>query len=422
MELNTFISRLFSAAEAAGIAPAEAACSQSDSFRVRVRRGELEDYQVSENAGLTLRGRVNGRIGTASTQALTEESIPLLIQGVLESAALIETDEQDDILPPDDSYASVCNDSEAVTALTAEQKIALAREIDEKLRSDDPRLTPDTCAVATGEETFTLKNTLGLDLSHHSNMISAMANVVARDGEHAATDYETRWGYGLDAIDAETLAESCKRESLMKLEAGRMKSGAYPVVIKNSAMGDLLATFCGVFSADNVQKGLSLLAGREGETIASASVTLTDDPLMPMGMASCPFDREGAATHTKHILENGVLKTLLHNRKTAKKAGCKPGRLTQEELLANLGDGLFLTEVTGLHAGANPVSGDFSLLSRGYEIKGGKIVRAVEEFTVAGNFYQLLKDITDVGGDLLFETSPIGSPSVLVKSLSVAGA
>ena len=122
MELNTFISRLFSAAEAAGIAPAEAACSQSDSFRVRVRRGELEDYQVSENAGLTLRGRVNGRIGTASTQALTEESIPLLIQGVLESAALIETDEQDDILPPDDSYASVCNDSEAVTALTAEQK------------------------------------------------------------------------------------------------------------------------------------------------------------------------------------------------------------------------------------------------------------------------------------------------------------
>ena len=95
---------------------------------------------------------------------------------------------------------------------------------------------------------------------------------------------------------------------------------------------------------------------------------------------------------------------------------------TQEELLANLGDGLYLTEVSGLHAGANPISGDFSLLSRGFEIKGGRVVRAVEEFTVAGNFYQLLKDITDVGGDLLFEASPIGSPSVLVKRLDVAGA
>ena len=441
MELNTFITRLFAAAQAAGIAPAEVACSQSDSFNTRMRRGELEDYQVSERIGLTLRGQVNGRIGTASTQALTEESIPLLVQGVWESAALIETDEQDAILPPDDSYASVCNDSEAVTALTAEQKIALTREIDAKLRSDDPRLTPDTCAVATGEETFTLKNTLGLDLSHHSNMIYAMAHTVARDGEHAATDYQIRWGYGLDAIDAGELAESCKREALMKLEAGRMKSGAYPVVIKNSTMADLLSTFCGVFSADNAQKGLSLLAGREGETIASASVTLTDDPLMPMGLASCPFDREGAATRTKHVIENGVLKTLLHNRKTAKKAGCqttgnasgagrvgpanlffKPGTLTPDELLANLGDGLYLTEVSGLHAGANPISGDFSLLARGYEIKGGKISRAVEEFTVAGNFYQLLKDITGVGNDLLFEASPIGSPSVLVKSLSVAGA
>ena len=101
-----------------------------------------------------------------------------------------------------------------------------------------------------------------------------------------------------------------------------MKSGAYPVVIKNTAMADLLATFCGVFSADNAQKGLSLLAGREGEAVASASVTLTDDPLMPMGLASCPFDREGAATKTKAVIEDGVLKTLLHNRKTAK-AGCR---------------------------------------------------------------------------------------------------
>ena len=239
----------------------------------------MEEYQVSERLSLTLRGQVNGRIGTASTQAVTEESIPLLIQGILESAALIETDEQDAILPPDDSYSSVCNASQAVTAITAEQKIALARDIDAKLRSDDPRLTPDTCAVATGEETFTLKNTLGLDLSHHSNMIYAMADVVARDGEHAATNYEIRWGYGLDAIDAEELAESCKREALLKLEAGRMKSGVYPVVIKNTAMADLLATFCGVFSADNAQKGLSLLAGREpGQWHGVVSVAYSPPP------------------------------------------------------------------------------------------------------------------------------------------------
>ena len=98
-----------------------------------------------------------------------------------------------------------------------------------------------------------------------------------------------------------------------------------------------------------------------------------------------------------------------------------PGEMTCEELLAQMGDGLYLTEVSGLHASANPVSGDFSLLSRGFEVRGGKCVRAVEQFTVAGNFYKLLESIEAVGSDLLFEGSPIGSPCVRVKSLSVAG-
>ena len=157
-------------------------------------------------------------------------------------------------------------------------------------------------------------------------------------------------------------------------------------------------------------------------------------------MGSCPFDREGAATYKKNVIEGGVLTTLLHNRKTAKKAGVRttgnaagsgsvapsnlfiqPGTATEEELLDHMGDGLYLTDVTGLHAGANAVSGDFSLLSCGFEVKNGKKVRAVEQFTVAGNFYQLLADVLEVGDNLLFDGSPIGSPSVRVKALSVAG-
>ena len=135
-----------------------------------------------------------------------------------------------------------------------------------------------------------------------------------------------------------------------------------------------------------------------------------------------------------------MLTTLLHNRKTARKAGVKttgnaagsgrvapsnmyikPGEQTLDMLLAAMGSGLLITEVSGLHAGANPVSGDFSLLSRGFEVVGGKIVRAVEQFTVAGNFYELLKNVTAVADDLLFEGSPIGSPSVAVSQLNIAG-
>jgi len=439
-QTREFADRVLAAAQERGISPAEISISDSESFSVRVRNGSLEDYKVSDRFRLTLRGRFEGRIGTASTQAIDEESLELLIRGVKESAALIENDEQDDILPPDDHYDAVCCFSEAVHAIGAEEKIALARRIDERLGAADARIKPDASVVSTAGETFCLKNSLGLDLSHRSNMIYAYASCLAREGEASSTGFKLLWGYDAEDIAPLSVADGCAQDALDKLGAGRTASGEYPVVIRNNAMADLLSTFSGVFSADNAQKGMSLLAGKEGQIIASPAVTIVDDPLMPWGLGSCPFDREGAATMKKNVISGGVLATLLHNRKTAKKAGVKttgnaagsgrvapsnlyivPGGESCEALLARMDKGLFLTEVSGLHAGANPISGDFSLLARGFEIAGGRPVRAVEQFTVAGNFFKLLEDIETTADDLLFEGSPIGSPSVLVKKLSVAG-
>ena len=440
MNIREFSDRVLAAAKAAGIDPAEISYSESASFSAQARLGKLEDYQVSDRISFVLRGAVGGRIGTASTQAIDEDSIALLVRGVTESAELIETDEQDDILPPDEHYETVVNWKPELESVTAGEKIERVMALDRCVCRADSRITPEHSVVSSGSETFCLRNSLGLDLSHSSNMIYAYTSVMAREDGHTATGGKLLWGYGLEDVDAQTLAQSAVSDALSKLNAGRMKSGVYPVVIRNSAMGDLLATFSGVFSADNAQKGLSLLAGKEGTAIASPAVTLVDDPLMPWGMGSCPFDREGAATMTKNVIDGGVLRTLLHNRKTARKAGVQttgnaagagtvapsnlyiaPGQAPLDDLLARMGDGLLITEVSGLHAGANPISGDFSLLSRGFEIANGQIQRAVEQFTVAGNFFTLLQEIEGVGSDLLFEGSPIGSPSVAVKALHIAG-
>lgn len=440
LQMNEFAAKALEAAQAAGISPAEATVARSEAFSVRVRAQKLEDYKVSDRVQLTLRGRWQGRIGTASTQAMDGESLALLIQGVKESAELIEDDEQDDILPPDAQYGEVCNYSDAIDTISAEDKIALAMCIDERLCAADARISPDATVVSTASEVFSIKNTLGLDLSHSSNLIYAYASCLAKEGDAAATGSKLMWGYAMEDVSPFEVADGCVKDAVEKLGAGRLQSGARRVVIRNNAMADLLSTFCGVFSADNAQKGLSLLCGKEGTTIASPAVTLTDDPLLPWGMGSCPFDREGAATMTKHVIEGGVLRTLLHNRKTAKKAGVattgnaagsgrvapsnlyiQPGEASLRDLLARMENGLLLTEVSGLHAGANPVSGDFSLLARGFEVVNGEIQRAVEQFTVAGNFFALLMDVEAVGSDLLFEGSPVGSPSVAVKKLNIAG-
>ena len=440
LQMNEFAAKALEAAQAAGISPAEATVARSEAFSVRVRAQKLEDYKVSDRVQLTLRGRWQGRIGTASTQAMDNESLALLIQGVKESAELIEDDEQDDILPPDAQYGEVCNYSDAIDTISAEDKIALAMCIDERLCAADARISPDATVVSTASEVFSIKNTLGLDLSHSSNLIYAYASCLAREGDAAATGFKLLWGYAMEDVSPFDVADGCVKDAVEKLGAGRLPSGARRVVIRSSAMADLLSTFSGVFSADNAQKGLSLLAGKEGTAIASPAVTLTDDPLLPWGMGSCPFDREGAAAVTKNVIDGGVLITLLHNRRTAAKAGVattgnaagagrvapsnlyiQPGQASLHDLLARMENGLLLTEVSGLHAGANPVSGDFSLLARGFEVVDGEPQRAVEQFTVAGNFFALLRDIEAVGNDLLFEGSPIGSPSVAVKALNIAG-
>ena len=160
---------------------------------------------------------------------------------------------------------------------------------------------------------------------------------------------------------------------------------------------------------------------------------------MPMN-----FDAEGSPTHKKCVIENGKLNTLLYNLKTAAVAGKKTtgnaskagydaavavrpftmylenGDLTEEELLAKAGNGVYITDLNGLHAGADPISGDFSLLAGGWLRKEGKL-QPVEQITVAGNFYELLKQVQTVGSDLDFPGSSVGSPSVYVGEMPVAG-
>lgn len=194
---------------------------------------------------------------------------------------------------------------------------------------------------------------------------------------------------------------------------------------------------------------MSRLAGKEGEKVAADCVTITDDPMREGYPAQTSFDGEGVAAFRKNVIENGVLKTLLYDLTTAKKAGrestgnglrgsytssvnispfcfcLEPGNKSEEQLFSAAGDGILITELNGLHAGADGVTGDFSLQSAGYRIRGGKKAEYVKGFTVAGNFYELLLGITAVGNKLKFgipaSVTAFAAPPVLVPGMSIAG-
>ena len=299
--------------------------------------------------------------------------------------------------------------------------------------------------ITTGKETVRIVNTFGMDKQYTATYGVAYIMPVASEGESTATGFGVQVGRGFPALNAKALGTEAAEDAVSMLHASPVPSGQYRVILHYRALADMLEVFSDVFSAENVQKDMSALKGKLGEDIAAACVTILDDSLRPDGVASRPFDAEGVPGGTHAVVENGVLKTFLHNLKTAHKDGVKStgnaskagydgpirvaptnfyiqaGETSLEQMMQTVGDGLLIKEVDGLHAGANAVSGDFSLLSKGFLIKDGKIDKPVEQITIAGNFFQMLKAVQTVGSDLTFPQGSFGTPSVDVGKLSVAG-
>ena len=446
MDKQQFMDRLLAEAKAQGIDPAEVYFSAGSSFSAGAMNGNIDSYKVSTRQGLGLRGMYQGKMGYASTQAFDEEAIRQLIEGVKEGALLREDEGAEEIYEGDAEYPAVVSYDETLAQVPATAKLDAVLAIEKAaLESVDTVKQCEGTQLSTMSGEVYLRNSYGLNLQHKDNAFIAYTGAIAKDGDSTSTGMAFKCGRDFAKLDVKQLGEEAAQEAASGLHAEPVPAGNYRMILRYDAMQSLLATFCGIFSAENAQQGLSLLKGREGEKIAADCVTLMDDPLLEGGFDSAPFDGEGVASKTKAVVENGVLKTLLHNRKTAKKQGVastgnalrpglsapitvaptnfffKPGDKTLAELEADMSDGLVITDLSGLHAGANMTSGDFSLLSKGSLLKDGKRVQPVEQITIAGNFYDVLKNIRAIGSDLIFPASGVGSSSVDVGTLTAAG-
>lgn len=445
MERKIFIEKLFARAAEEGMEKCEVSYSGGSSFSVSVFKGEVLEYSASDSLSLMFRALIDGKYGYASTQALDDDAIELLVNSARTNAELIENEDEQFMHDGSGEYAKIDVYRPEIDAVPEKDKIAFARDMEKRTLAADSRIDQvEGCEMFSETEEFGIVNTLGLDVSHKANIIGGYIAPVARDGEKVSSGLGIFIGDGADFSESDKAISDAVKQAVDYLDAGTLDSGDYRAVFRYDAMRSLLSTFSGVFSADAAQKGLSLLKGREGEKIAADIVTLTDDPLMAGSASSVPFDGEGVPTYRKDIIKDGVLTTLMHNLKTAKKQGVKTtgnasrggsgispanfyiakGGVSFDEMLEKLDNGVVICDLQGLHAGANAISGDFSLSAKGYRVENGKIVEAVRQITVAGNFYQLLKDIALVADDLTFGmpgAARFGCPSVMVEHLSIAG-
>jgi PmbA protein len=446
VELKVFINKLFEEAKNSGFNEYEVYYVDRESLSINVYNEEVEKYNLTTSYGLSFRGKINEKIGYSYTEILDEDAIKMLVKNAKESALAIENEDIQFIYEGDKEYIEVNTYYKALENLPADKLIDLALSMEREAKKLDDRVVSfGGCGIGYNKAKYGIINSKGLNLENKSNLLSAYVVPIIKDGEnmHDGIGYIT--AKSLDEVNSKKLADDGVNEALSKVGGKSVPSGKYKVIINNEAMVSLLSTFAGVFSGDAAQKGLSLLKGKEGEVIASKKVTLLDDPHLEDGLASVPFDDEGVSTKKKDIIHEGKLITLLHNLKTANKGNTKStgngfknsygspvgvsptnlylknGEKSFDELLNEVGEGLIITDFAGLHSGANSITGDFSLAAKGFYIKDGKKDYPVEQITVAGNFFNLLKDIEELGNDLKFPMSSIGSPSVKISELSVAG-
>ena len=446
MELELFVDSLFKKASEAGFSEYEVYYVDRESLGISVYKEEVEKYNLNNSAGLSFRGKLGDRIGYSYTEILDEDSIDMRVKQAKEKVSAIENNDIQFIYEGDQDDKEISTYYEALENLAPDKLINIAINMEKEAKKYCDKVESFSgCAISYSSGKYGIINSKGLNLKNKSNLLTAYVVPIVKDGENMYDGCGYVVAKSLDEIDPAKIAKMGVDEALSKIGATSIPAGNYKVIINNEAMVSLLSTFAGIFSGDAVQKGLSLLKGKEGEIIASDIVNLVDDPHLKDGLASVAFDDEGVATVKTYLIQDGKLNTLLHNLKTANKAGVKstgngfkasyaspisvsptnfyiePGVNSLEEMTKKIDKGLIITDLAGLHSGANSITGDFSLAAKGFYIENGVKTHPVEQITVAGNFFTLLTDIEEVGNDLKFPMSSVGSPSIMIKELSIAG-
>lgn len=447
MKIEKFIDELYDAAlQSPELEEFEIYYSKGESFSVKVFQGGIDSYKNAKGLGVSLRGIVGGKMGYSYTTKISRDSIQELIAEVINNGKVLENCDRVEIYPGSPKYIPVENYREEFQEVTTEEKIQFAKDMEEYAKALDTRVAVVNYSLfQSGKGERVLKNSQGLHLNSMGNSGAAYISVLVREGEENKTGSAFVTGNNIAEYDHKKLAVQAVEKALEKLGGSPVATGKYPVIFKPEAFTSLLGSFMGIFSGESVDKGLSLLKGKIGEQISSPSLTLVENPFLEKGSDSRGFDDEGVATTYKKIIDKGVLTTYLHNLKTARKFGAEPtgngfkasyagsvgisatniyleeGDLPFHEMIKNEGEVLLLTELAGLHSGLNPVSGDFSLSAEGFLYRDGEKIHPVTQITVAGNFFQLLKNIKALSDQIEFSMSGIGSPAVHAGDLSISG-
>jgi PmbA protein len=423
----------------------EAYAQEGRRTQVRARAGEVESLTFAESRGVGVRVLSDGRVGYAYAADPDEGDVVALVRSAAESSGFAEPDASNRLpgLVPTDAMPEIFREDQA--ALATARKVALALQLEQLAVSAHPEVRKvEFASYGDAVSRVAVASTSGgpVEFARTDAWIT-VSSLAERDAE-TQTGFSFELARETAELDLEAVAREAAERAARLLGGTKPPTRRVPVVLDPVAAAAFLGVLAGALSSEAVLKGRSPLAGMVGSEVAATGFTLLDDGRLSEGPAVAPFDDEGVPTERTVLIEEGVLRGFLHNTYTATRAGerstgnagrgsyrtvpgvspsnlfVEPGRSSAQELLAEAGDAVYVQEVSGLHSGANPVSGQFSVGAVGLRVQNGSLAGPLREMTIASTLLDVLKGVAGVGADLRF-FGGIGASTILVGEMTVGG-
>ena len=447
IDLKSLAQDIVSRAMAGGASAAECVVREGDEFSTLVRLGQVETLKESGSRAIGVRIFFGKRSASTYSSDFSHAGLDRMLKGAL-SLARITSEDPNAGIPEPSQLGAIEGDldlySSDVYSLPGQERIAYARRAEKAALDSDPRIKNSdggSFDAATGHKI--LANSHGFVGEYRRSYCSVAAVPIAQDDKGAMQrDYWFSVGRSLKLLESpEEVGKIAAQRALRRLGARKVKTQQVPVIFDPLVATSILEHIFEGVNGDSVYRGASFLAGKLGQAVASASVTVIDDGTMRGGFGTSPFDGEGIPTRRTTVIDKGVLSSYLLNTYTAKKLGLQttanasrglagtpgigpgnyflqPGQKTPQQLIAEVKEGLYVTEFLGM--GVNLVTGDYSRGASGLWISGGELTYPVEEITVAGNLKDMFVNISEVANDLEFRSS-VASPTLRIDGLTVGG-
>ncbi|MGI6607788.1 MAG: TldD/PmbA family protein [Erysipelotrichaceae bacterium] len=416
---------------------------KSGNFSFSFFNNEIDSYKISDSFKISARGIYNGKMGTAESEKSDKNTADYIISRIKENALLLDSEDEPFIYEGSKSYKKKNVFNKKLADASAQDKLQIIKSLDAAIKNSSDLIENVVTHYMETAEDYTILNSYGLKLTAKTNYALVYSSATANDEtKETKSGFSYRFITGLDNLDKEKYVEEVVEKTISQFGSAPCATGKYKCVLSPSATASLLEALLSNISAEQVQKKSSLLADRLEQKICSGKVTVMELPLKKNPFFRY-FDDEGVATYNKLLIKNGVLQTYIYNLQTAHKdnvestgngykAGgkmdirlvnvtMKPGKSDKQQLFKKAEKGIYIDDMSGVHAGIHPESGNFSLIASGFMIEDGKKGQPVSLITVAGNIFDVFNDVIAVGSDAELQFNGYEVPSILIKEIAVSG-